>query len=308
MRLATRTRHLVRTALPLVVLAACSGGSSGDTDASRASRQTVGASSHASSHAQSAPGRTSCSRVLYIGESTSLGLVVPQQIPTPAERLDARMRQVGVSSLTVNVSGGRSSVERLMGRPSSMDVLTPRLTRDFTGCYVLALGVNDAANASMPGSAATMRSRIDRVMHRIGNRPVLWPLNSTDPHLSGPYANANMQKFDRELRAATSRYPSLRLYDWAGEVNPAWREGDGIHDTRGGSRHRALMYAHALAVAFPAGGPPSASTVVGSRPGVTPGPANRPKLAGEPGDEGSYWAADPTALVLYTSGPHLPGS
>lgn len=272
-----------------------------DESASAPTTASGGSAKHATAH--HFDGKTSCSKVLYVGESTSVGLVSPKQIPAANERLQARMKDVGVEKLTVNVSGGRSTTERLLDRPNALDVITPQVAKSFNGCYVIALGVNDAANVAM-GARRTLRSRIDMVMKRIGNRPVLWPTVRTVEKTSA-YRNSSMEKFDRELRAATNRYPNLRLYDWAAEMNPAWFEGDHIHDRRAGSRARALMYARALAVAFPQGMPANSAKVVGSVWGKPASSKNAPHLRASKGDQHPFWAGDAAAVKLYTSGPKL---
>lgn len=252
-------------------------------------------------------GHTSCSKVLYIGESTSIGMITPLQVPNASERLEARLRSVGAKSASVNISGGRAAIGRLLGRPNTMDVLTPQLTTSFDGCYLLALGVNDAADSAVLQSTSQMRLRIDLVMKRIGDRPVLWPLISTSTGRTPRYyQNVHMQTFNAQLREATKRYPKLRLYDWPTEMDTAWIEADGVHDRRIGSRERALMYSRALAVAFPRGLPMNTSTVVGSVWRSAPSPANRPSLPAIAGDRGSFWAGDEEALKVYTSGPKLP--
>lgn len=284
-----------------LALGACGG------DGNAAARTSPASSGSVTTNRAAHPdGRTSCRSVMYVGESTSVGMVSPLQVPKAAERLEARLKDVGVQRLGVNVSGGRSSIERFLHRPSSLDVITPAFAKNFTGCYVMAFGVNDAANSSFPDSAGTARERIDLVMKRVGGRRVLWPTTATSSSLRGPYADVNMRRYDHELLEATKRYPNLRLYDWHAEVDPAWREPDGIHDVRRGSRERALMYARALAVAFPDGLPTNPSPVVGSVWGRPASGRNRPTLPAAPGDADTFWAGDSKALDLYTSGPANP--
>lgn len=227
-------------------------------------------------------------------------MVSKDQIPNRAERLEARFANVGVKNLYVNASGGRSVFERFMNRPNVMDVLTPKLTSTFKGCYVIATGTNDAAN-DHTGSNMKIRQRIDTVMKATKGRPVLWPLPATIA-TNGSYNDAYMRDMDAQLRDATKRYPNLRLYDWRAEREEEWVEGDRIHDDRLGSRYRAAMYANALAVAFPQGRPANPSTVVGSAWGKKPSPANRPKLPSVKGDAVAFWAGDKKAVELYESG------
>jgi hypothetical protein len=48
-----------------------------------------------------------------------------------------------------------------------------------------------------------------------------------------------MQEFNDALLRACKRYPSLRVYDWAGEVKNGWFNSEGIHFTSAGYRQRA---------------------------------------------------------------------
>lgn len=293
--------------LVLAGLTGCSSNATVSTVASKGPSSTPRASSATPSPTPSPSptfnGKTSCKKVLYIGESTSIGMVSALQVPDAAERLEGRMKQVGVEQLSVNISGGRSTFERLLGRPNTLDVLTPELTAKFDGCYFLALGTNDAADSALLHSHSQIVLRIDTIMKRIGNHPVLWPTLRTAPTARQWYKDIYMQEFDAELRTATQRYPNLRLYDWRTEMNPAWFEADNIHDRRIGSRERALMFARALAVAFPDKLPPNPDPIVGSQWGKPPSPANEPTLTPMKYDQQPFWAGDTEALDVYKSGP-----
>lgn len=39
---------------------------------------------------------------------------------------------------------------------------------------------------------------------------------------SGPYAATGMPAWNDALEQACQRYPNMRVYDWAGEVQDAW--------------------------------------------------------------------------------------
>jgi lysophospholipase L1-like esterase len=81
----------------------------------------------------------------------------------------------------------------------------------------------------------------------------MWVNTQTDLS-SGPYAEANMQKWNDALVQAARQYPNMRIFDWSGMVEPAWHLNDGIHYTSAGYAIRAAAIAQALARAFPAGG------------------------------------------------------
>ena len=63
-----------------------------------------------------------------------------------------------------------------------------------------------------------------------------------------------MQAWNGALVQAAKQYPNMRIFNWAGMVQPAWHLSDGIHYTSAGYAIRAAAIAQALARAFPAGG------------------------------------------------------
>jgi hypothetical protein len=83
---------------------------------------------------------------------------------------------------------------------------------------------------------------------------VLW-VNVKTLLSSGPYAEANMKRWDKALVAACPAYPDMAVFNWAGVVKRSWFTPDGIHYNSPGSAPRAAAFADALATAFPAGSP-----------------------------------------------------
>jgi lysophospholipase L1-like esterase len=83
--------------------------------------------------------------------------------------------------------------------------------------------------------------------------PVMW-VNVKSLLDSGPYAEVNMARWDQDLLKECAKYPNMRVYNWAAEVQTKWYISDGIHFTSIGYKHRAKMIAEALARAFPAAG------------------------------------------------------
>ena len=57
----------------------------------------------------------------HIGDSTSEGMISPEYLPDPAERLAAQYHRVGVSSVRWDISGARSVVEVLPGQVNGYD-------------------------------------------------------------------------------------------------------------------------------------------------------------------------------------------
>jgi peptidoglycan/LPS O-acetylase OafA/YrhL/lysophospholipase L1-like esterase len=206
------------------------------------------------------PGRSSCRAVVHVGDSTSEGLTSHEYLPRRYERIEARYAHVGAGVQHYEISGARSIVETYEGEPNAEEVAR-RWKRDgYRGCWVLALGTNDAADVAV-GSNVDMKERINRMMQTIGSRAVLW-VDVKSLEDSGPYAERNMRAWDRALLESCRRYPSMRVFDWAGVVRDPWFIEDGIHFTSPGYKARALLIARALETAFPEGAPPSPGCVV----------------------------------------------
>jgi hypothetical protein len=130
------------------------------------------------------------------------------------------------------------------------------------------------------GSSVTLATRIQRMMSTIGNQPVMW-VNVRSLVSSGPYAEANMERWNQALLEACSRYRTMRIYDWASAVRDRWFIPDGIHYYSPGYAARAHLIADALATAFPAAG-----------------------TAGAAGDSTSGCVVDTPSLTLPVLGVH----
>ena len=196
---------------------------------------------------------TSCRSVAHIGDSTSVGLVSPLDLPDPAQRLAAQYRDVGVRHSWIDASGGRSMVEEMPGQVNGYDTARAMVSQGFRGCWVIALGTNDTANVSA-GSNVGRMARIQELMSVAHGAPVMWVnVKTLDP--SGPWAEANMQLWNDTLLQACRQYPNLRIFDWAAAAQDGWFISDGIHYTPAGYAARAHLIAGALARAFPRSGP-----------------------------------------------------
>lgn len=205
------------------------------------------------------PPRTSCTSVAHIGDSTSVGMVSPIWLPNPAQQLAAQYRDVGVRNVQIDASGGRSIVEQMPGQINGYRVASSWYQAGFHGCWVFALGTNDTANVAA-GSNVGLLARIQEMMAAAHGAPVLWVNTQTDL-TSGPWSEANMQLWNQALLQAAKQYPNMRIFNWAGLVQPSWHLSDGIHYTSAGYAIRAAAIAGALARAFPASGH-SASVLV----------------------------------------------
>lgn len=193
--------------------------------------------------------RSSCRQVAHLGDSTSESLISPAYLPDPAQRIQAQYARVGVARQIMEIVGANSIVETLPGDENGYDIARGLVDAGYEGCWVLALGTNDAADVAI-GSNVGMAARIQRMMALIGKRPVLW-VNVKTLVTSGAYAEANMKRWDNALLAACARYPNMRVFNWAHLANPAWFTTDGIHYTSTGSAIRSAAIADALATAFP---------------------------------------------------------
>jgi len=197
--------------------------------------------------------KSSCKAVVHIGDSTSEGLTSPEYLPLESQRIEAQYADVGVREEHFEISGARSIEERFEGEPNAQEVAEALFDEGFKGCWVLALGTNEAANVFVGSSVGEME-RIEIMMNTIGDEPVMWVNVRSLVEAGDPYAAKNMEKWDEELLVACRKYPNMRVYDWASDVKDAWFIEDGIHFTSPGYAARSELIAHALAHAFPASG------------------------------------------------------
>lgn len=197
--------------------------------------------------------KSSCKAVVHIGDSTSEGLDNAEYLPEEGQRIPARYGEVGVKEVHMEVQGATSIEERFEGHPNAQEVAAAWKAEGFKGCWVLALGTNEAANVAA-GSAVSERERIEKMMAIIGDEPVLWVNVRSLVEAGDPYSKENMEKWDEELEAACDSYPNMRIYDWASDVKDDWFIEDGIHFTSPGYAARAQLIALALAHAFPENG------------------------------------------------------
>ncbi|MFZ2050359.1 MAG: acyltransferase family protein [Solirubrobacteraceae bacterium] len=197
-----------------------------------------------------APQRSSCHAVIHIGDSTSEGLISHDYLPDPKQRIEAQYARVGATVQHYEISGARSIVERYKGQPNAYEIAQRWKRRGYHGCWVLALGTNDAADVAV-GSSVGMAERITEMMKLIGNEPVMW-VNVKSLLSSGPYAEQYMRSWNEALVQACGKYPNMHVFDWASLVRNSWFISDGIHFNTPGYAARARLIAQALAYSFPA--------------------------------------------------------
>lgn len=194
--------------------------------------------------------KSSCKAVIHIGDSTSEGLDDAEYLPIESQRIPARYAEVGAREVHMEVQGATSIEERFESMPNAQEVAASWKAEGFEGCWVLALGTNEAANVAA-GSTVGERERIDKMMAIIGDEPVLWVNVRSLVEAGDPYSKENMEKWDEALVTACASYPNMRVYDWAADVEDDWFIEDGIHFTSPGYAARAQLIAQALAHAFP---------------------------------------------------------
>ena len=208
--------------------------------------------------------RTSCTTLVHVGDSTSIGFIDDQWVPDENKRVAARYEAVGVETFVPEIHGAMSTVEPYKDRPNATTLVERRMADGYDGCWVFAMGTNEAANVSA-GGPLTLGERIDLLMEPIGDMPALWLTLKTTTS-TGPWADAEMQKMNEALLAACDRYPNMRVYDWRSEAPDEWFLDDDIHFTQKGFEERGQRLATALTRAFPADGAASDSCVVRGGP------------------------------------------
>ncbi len=206
------------------------------------------------------PTHTSCRAVVYIGDSTSDGEISSDYVPDPRQRLPAELSEVGIGTVYPEISGARSIVETYEGLPNGASVAESHISGGFHGCWILALGTNDVADVKA-GSNVGLQTRIARMMAIIGQQPVLW-VNVITLLGSGDWAESGMRQWNRDLLSDCSKYPSMRVYDWAAHVKQHWFIDDGIHYTSPGYVARTHLIVQGLVRAFPRDRPASSSCLV----------------------------------------------
>ncbi|HEX2307124.1 MAG TPA: acyltransferase family protein [Jatrophihabitantaceae bacterium] len=206
--------------------------------------------SHASTPRAQAASTTFCKAVTHLGDSTSEGMVSATFLPRPSQRLAAQYVRVGVDRVNLEISGGTSILETAEpGQPNAYTVARRLVSRGYRGCWVLALGTNDAADIAV-GSVENQAERIAKMMSVLGSQPVMW-VTVGSLLASGPYAEVNMQKWNAALVRSCAEHPTMRIYDWASVVSKKWFGPDRIHYTTYGYAQRARRIANALITAFP---------------------------------------------------------
>ena len=226
-----------------------------ESDQTEGAAPSSSAESADSKDAAAQAGKTRCTTVIHVGDSTSIGMFDDGYLSDPQRNAQVTYKNVGAHEVVADVTGARSTVESLEGDPSIRDSVQRLLDQGYgeDACWIIGAGVNDAANRAVGGSGEE-DWRVDQIMELLGDAPVLWPTAATNRD-SGAYDNANMAPFNEALLAARDRYPNLVVYDWASDVHQEWfLPGDNVHYQTEGNEKRAEYFSKALTLAFPADG------------------------------------------------------
>jgi peptidoglycan/LPS O-acetylase OafA/YrhL len=189
-----------------------------------------------------------CRAVAHIGDSTSEGLISDNYLPKRKQQSSAQYAKIGATRQRFGISGAMSIYETYEGNPNAYDLAKSFIADGFQGCWVLALGTNDTANAYV-GPSFTRADRIDRMMDAVGAEPAMW-VNVKSLETGGPYSEQNMELWNQALLEACDEYPNMRIFDWASYVKDDWFIEDGIHFTTPGYAARARLIAQGVAHSF----------------------------------------------------------
>ena len=170
-------------------------------------------------------------------------------LPGRSLHIDAQYARVGAFDVRVDAADARAIYETKPTVTSAREAARTLRSAGGHGCWVFALGTNDAANIAL-GSDVGARRRIDDMMVIAGSDPVLW-VNTVTIATGGPWAAPNVLAWNVALEAASAAYPTMRIYDWATVAKDEWFIADGIHYTPEGYTWRARLIANALATAYP---------------------------------------------------------
>lgn len=205
-----------------------------------------------------------CTTVIHVGDSTSLGVFDPAQLPEGAYTGADEYLSKGADQVIESVFGARATTQGYESYPSAVVSVQELLNQgqDPGTCWVIATGVNDAANyAALPDygyeqNPDEIRANIRSMLNMLTDQKVMWNTVATYMPGNSYYDNENMKFFNKILLEVVKDYPNVAVWDWASEVekHPEWFiPGDGTHYLPEGNAERAKRFAGALANAFPEG-------------------------------------------------------
>lgn len=230
-----------------------------------AAQKSASGSKAAGNTKASADARMRCTTVVHVGDSTSIGLFDPNQVPEGADTGFQTYLDRGAEEVTDSVFGARATNQGYLDYPSAVQSVTELLSmgQDEDTCWVIATGVNDAANyAALPDygyeqNPEEIKANIRTMLDLLKGQMVMWNTVGTYQPSDAYYNNDNMKLFNKLLKEVAKEYPNVAIWDWASEVSEHsdwFIPGDGTHYLPEGNAERAKRFASALANAFPEGG------------------------------------------------------
>lgn len=181
-----------------------------------------------------------CTAVAHIGDSLTAYTMEPLRDAYKAVGLTAQ----------IDAYGGRAILQKLPADPKTGEqAALDFVDAGFKGCWVVALGTNDTANVAV-GASYTRAYAIDEMMRAIdptASAPVMW-VNTFTEKTTGSWSNENMKLWNTSLNVALTRWPNMRVFDWAKiAATGVAPYRDGIHHTAAGYAVRNKAIARALA-------------------------------------------------------------
>lgn len=206
-----------------------------------------------------------CTTVVHVGDSTSIGLFDANNMPEGAATGFQTYLDHGATQVTDSVFGARATTQGFEDYPSAVQSVSDLLAQgqDPNTCWVIATGVNDAANyAALPDygyeqNPDEIKSNIRSMLDLLDGQMVMWNTVGTYQPSNSYYDNSYMQLFNKLLLEVAKDYPNVAVWDWAKEVSEHsdwFIPGDGTHYLPEGNAERAQRFASALAHAFPKDG------------------------------------------------------
>lgn len=142
--------------------------------------------------------------------------------------------------MRAEISAARSIVEIYQGHPTAQMAAEQLIRHGYHGCWVLALGTNDAANVAV-GSYTSMATRIRWMMSVTRGQPAMW-VNVKSLLAGGPYPSLTHRACQVAVSGAGARARSDRASPGRGHecrrlrahlvLNAAGRSGGAVSGAR----------------------------------------------------------------------------
>lgn len=194
--------------------------------------------------------KTKCRNVNWVGDSTSIamieegsGTVTPGNNDLASKPLSKALFATGVESISYDISGGRSAIEKINNKPSAVEALEALMkSNPKADCNVAAIGTNDAANIEV-GSNYGAAERLTRLLKVSGKTPLLVTTAAiSDSATASGYTSATTKAWNDVIR----RLPASNVIDWAEHVKDDYFYPDGIHFNEDGTFARSELAARVM--------------------------------------------------------------